>query len=187
MALRWRFDGGLEITAGHNTWRSGSDGSGGDGPGLDGSLWSSFGDHYNLKFDDEEDPIVVFDLEMEEFRRLRLPFPKVEGDDSRYGSLVASGSVDFWVMERYGDNDSWNMLYSFRISNESPIKFLKPLVVAESSQVLVRCSTAAELELVRIRGQEEEKCGTYMNEAEQMLLKVWKIENWIDRGRRLRQ
>ncbi|PRQ48296.1 hypothetical protein RchiOBHm_Chr2g0109111 [Rosa chinensis] len=31
---------------------------------------------YNLEFDEEEDPIVAFDLESEEFRRLRLPFPK---------------------------------------------------------------------------------------------------------------
>lgn len=75
----------------------------------------------------------------------------------KYGTRAASASVECWVMETYGVTDSWTMGPNFSISNPPElIRFLRPLLVTETSRVLLRNSADAELELVKIDDQEEE-------------------------------
>ncbi|XP_004289373.1 PREDICTED: F-box/kelch-repeat protein At3g06240-like [Fragaria vesca subsp. vesca] len=126
-------------------------------------------DYYNID-DDGEEHIIAFDLETETFQSMRLPFPSAEptNDIDNFGVAISrhegnlcvwyynkrAASVDYWIMEIYGENGSWRR-FIFNISTQPPISFLKPLMVTESAIVLVRCSTTGVLELVRIRVNKE--------------------------------
>lgn len=113
---------------------------------------------------------------------MTLPFPKVESADKwsfsvtlftcegclcvwRYGLFAASASVDFWAMTEYGNCDSWTFRHNFSISNQPErIQFLRPLLVTQTTKVLVRCSYDRKLELVRINDQDQaEEIVTYMH------------------------
>lgn len=125
--------------------------------------------------------IIAFDLTTEEFREMPLPVAWLQEEDSwvvlfscrgclclwKYGMRAASASVECWVMETYGVTDSWTRGPNFSISNPPElIRFLRPLLVTETSRVLLRNSADGELELVKIddqEGNQEEEIVTYMH------------------------
>ncbi|KAL6583454.1 hypothetical protein OROMI_005532 [Orobanche minor] len=129
--------------------------------------------------------LLAFDLETEQFQTMRLPdIPSQahQGWDENfgialvsfegllglwhYGRRAQSGSVALWLMETYGDNQTWSLRHTFTIAPKAHISFLKPLVVSGNNRIYVRCSEQHELELVKFESGEEEE-------------RVWYINGWM--------
>ncbi|PRQ26918.1 putative F-box domain-containing protein [Rosa chinensis] len=103
---------------------------------------------------EEEDCILTFDLENEEFGKLSLPDFDDNDDHLEYANLLGVScegclyvlhhmedwfssmtSASIWYMKEYGVTDSWSKLFDLKISHEplEPITCLGPIFFMEKS------------------------------------------------------
>ncbi|KAM5576115.1 F-box protein CPR1-like [Rosa sericea] len=108
--------------------------------------------------------IFAFDLAKEEFRRMPLPildgevrYVRAFGDclcAFDFANLDTAGSIDLWVMKKYGVADSWTKLFNLKVSDQ-PEKILHcfPVSVMETSTLLHKLTRFRDgkfLNLIRI-------------------------------------
>jgi F-box interacting protein len=120
-----------------------------------------------------KDGILVFDLALEEFSKMRLPNFHQHGDflinlGVSFGGCLcvcrhpraACHSIDFWVMREYDvRGDSWTKLFNLKLSNPPlELRHYRDLLVMESCIVAKSYNGSW---LVRIDLKEEDKLEMY--------------------------
>ncbi|PRQ47565.1 putative F-box domain-containing protein [Rosa chinensis] len=136
--------------------------------------------------------IFAFDLAKEEFQR--MPLPILDGEVKHLGAFgdclcafdcaefYTAGSIDLWVMKKYGVADSWTKLFNLEVSDQPQnIMYFLPLSVMETSTVMHTATILGKqkfLNLIRI-GHTKQKPGMHLLSRNTYLMEMIAYEETL--------
>lgn len=112
--------------------------------------------------------------------------PLVYGDPLDFGfptKYVAWDCIELWIMREYDVIQSWTKVFNFKVSNQPErIFLLHPVLIMETSTVMVKLTSNSRHRFVRIEHKEEEPVIECKNDYDHGAMMIVYEESllWID-------